>query len=534
MAADLAVVGARITTLDPERPLATALAVRDGLIVAVGDDAEVRSACDESTTFLDGTGAVVTPGLTDGHQHLFQGAEVARGVDFDRVADLEGIRSALAAERRRVGPGAWINGFALEYAAFGGRSYHHELIDAAAGDGPMLVHALDMHTAFANAEALRIAGVDGPRRFPDGASIVCDERGRPTGELRERAAADVVLERIPTPTYDEKLAWYADAIRQQNAVGITGIHLMDGGPQTADLLGELETAGTLAMRVALHYFIDPAIEPALADQLTRGPVRRGRRWRADGAKFMIDGVVETGTAWLEEPDTHGGGTAPMWPEPAAYARTVRRFHDAGFRVATHAIGDRAVREVLDVYAGLPDGAERHRIEHVETAPPATIARFAPQRVTASMQPIHMRWLKPNLSDPWSERLGPHRCAHAMPSGDLSAAGARVVLGSDWPVAPFDPRLGIFAAQLRRAPDLPDEGSIGASRPLTGAETLAGYTVNAARILGEGDVAGMLRPGYRADLVLWGDDPATCPPQDVTELPVLATVVDGEIVHRDGK
>lgn len=531
MPADLAVVGARITTLDPDRPHASALAVTDGSIVAVGDDAEVRALCDASTTVLDGRGAVITPGLTDGHQHLFEGAEVARGVDFDRVADLDGIRAALAAERERVGPGAWIQGFALEYAAFGGRPFHHELIDAAAGDGPMLVHALDMHTSFANAEALRVAGVTGPRQFPDGSSIVCDEGGRPTGELRERSATDVVHARIPEPSHEQRLAWYAEAIRWQNAVGITGIHLMNGDPALVDTLAELEAAGRLGMRVALHYFIDPDIEASLVDELTRGTKRTGRRWRADGAKFMIDGVVETGTAWLEQPDTEGGGTASMWPEPSSYSTTVRRFHDAGFRIATHAIGDRAVREVLDVYATLPGGARRHRIEHVETAPPETIARFAPMGVTASMQPIHMRWIKPDLSDPWSQRLGPHRCEHAMPSGEISAAGARVVLGSDWPVAPFDPRLGFFAAQLRRAPDLPDEGRVGNSRALTGTETLLGYTRNAAAMLDEGEVAGMLREGFRADFVLWGDDPAQCPAEDVTELPVLATVVDGEIVHR---
>lgn len=147
-----------------------------------------------------------------------------------------------------------------------------------------------------------------------------------------------------------------------------------------------------------------------------------------------------------------------------------------------------------------------------------------------MQPIHLRWMKPDLSDPWSQRLGTHRCAHTMRSGDLSAAGALVVLGSDWPVAPFDPRLGFFAAQLQRAPDLADEGAIGASRPLSGLETLAGYTTNAAIAIGEEQVAGILRPGYRADLVAWAEDPADCPP-DVVELPVLATVVDGLVAYR---
>lgn len=532
MRADLAIVGARVRTMDPALPWASAVAIRDGAIVAVGDDAEVRRECDASTRLIDGTGLVLTPGLTDGHQHLFQGAELARGVDFDRVDSLEGIRGALRGRRAEVGTGAWVLGFALAYEAFEGRAYHHTLIDEAAGDGPLLVYALDLHTAFVNAHALRLAGVDGPRNLGDGAIVVCDDAGRPTGELRERSAIDLVLRCLPTPTRQQRLAWYADAIARQNAVGITALHLMDGGPDTVGLLAELESAGLLNLRVALHHFVTPATSDDELAEIVACRSRAGRRWRADGAKFMIDGVIDTGTAWLEEPDTFGAGRDPMWPDPDAYRGRLRQVHDAGFRVATHAIGDRAVREVLDAYAGLPGGsAGRHRIEHIETAPDATVARFAPERVTASMQPIHLRWLKPDLSDPWSLRLDPRRCARGMRSGDLSAAGALVVLGSDWPVAPFDPRAGFFAGRLRRAPDVADERPIGASRPLNGEEVLAGYTINPARVLGEAQVAGRIRPGFRADLVGWGADPVTCPAADVMELPVLLTIVDGQVVHQ---
>jgi len=531
MPAELALFGADIRTMDPSRPHATAMAVSNGVIVAVGTDDEVRDACDAATQVLGEPGWAVTPGLTDGHQHLFMGAEVGRGIDFDRVDTLDEIRAMLAEERRRVGPGGWILGFAMEYSALGGLHFHHDLIDAAAGEGPMLVFALDLHTGFTNAAGLAIAGVSGARRFADGSSIVCDDLGRPTGELHERSAIDAVRVAMPVAGHDERIGWYRDAIARQNAVGITGVHLMDGGVETADLLEELEGDGGLNMRVALHYWVDPATDESVIEAITRGPVRSGRQWRADGVKFMLDGVIDTGTAWLEEPDTEGDGGSPMWPDIEQYRRTVRRVHDAKLRIATHAIGDRAIREVLDAYASLPAGPARHRIEHIETAPDSTIARFAPQGVTASMQPIHVRWLKPDLSDPWSQRLGTARCAHGMRSGDLSVSGALLVLGSDWPVAPFDPRLGIFAAQLRRAPDVGYAEMIGSRTALGAYETLAGYTTNAARAIGEDDVAGMLRPGYRADFVAWGEDPVKCRTVDVTELPILATVVDGRVVYR---
>jgi predicted amidohydrolase YtcJ len=250
--------------------------------------------------------------------------------------------------------------------------------------------------------------------------------------------------------------------------------------------------------------------------------RSGRLWRADGAKFMLDGVIDTGTAWMEEPDAFGDNTEPLWPDPGAYSRRVGQLHAAGLRVATHAIGERAVRHVLDSYAALPGGAHgRHRIEHIETAPDALISRFAPEAVTASMQPVAM---------PWSARLTPEQCDHGWRVGDLSAGGALVVLGSDWPVGHFDPRLGLYMARVRRAPDAEDPRPIGATRPLSGADALAGYTVNAWRAVG-GD-GGVLRPGAPADFVVWQEDPVDCSPAALVGLPVLLTVMDGRIVHRD--
>ena len=188
MPADLAIVDVSIRTLDPAAPTAEAIAVKDGVIVAIGTTPEVREACDATTRVLSGPGWHVTPGLVDGHQHLIMGAQIGRGVSFDRVATLDRVRDLLREERRRIGPGEWLRGYAFEYAALGGLEFHHSLIDDAAGDGPMLLHSLDVHTGVANAEALRIAGVTGSREFPDGSFIVLDDAGRPTGELREMSA----------------------------------------------------------------------------------------------------------------------------------------------------------------------------------------------------------------------------------------------------------------------------------------------------------------------------------------------------------
>ncbi|HET7018512.1 MAG TPA: amidohydrolase [Streptosporangiaceae bacterium] len=531
MAAELAVISTTVRTMDPARPIADAIACTDGVIVAIGGD-DVRRACDATTQVIDGSGGTLTPGLVDGHQHLFMAAERRRGVDLSGARGLDEVRARLRAGREQAGPGAWLLGYGAEYASFPGAQFHYQALDGAEGPGPMLIWTFDMHSALVNAQALRIAGVTGPVRFADSGEVVCDDNGQPTGELHEWSAMDLVGEHIPAPTPQQRRSWYVEALRAQNAVGLTGQHLMDGGPHTTGLLAAMEADGQLTQRVKLHHFIYPTTSDDEFDEIIASKDRQGRFWRADGAKFMMDGIIDTGTAWLEEPDVHGDSTGPMWPQPEAYARRVQQLHRAGFKIATHAIGDRAVRNVLDTYAALPGGSlGRHRIEHIETAPDSTITRFAPEMVTASMQPIAMQWVEPDRSDPWSARLDAQRCDHGWRVGDLSAGGALVVLGSDWPVGHFDPRLGFFAARMRRGPDAADPRPIGATRPLTGEETLAGYTVNAAKATGDSQRAGQLRPGFDADFVLWGADPVTCPADSLTELPVLLTVTGGQIVHR---
>ena len=529
MPADLALVDVSIRTLDPARPFASAVAVKDGRIVAVGDTDEVRDACDATTRVLSGNGWHVTPGLVDGHQHLLMGSQIGRGISFDRVKDLDRVRALLRAERERVGPDGWVMGYAFEYAALGGLAYHHELIDDAAGPGPMFFFSLDVHTGFTNAEGLRRGGVTGTHQFPDGSIVVLGDDGLPTGELREMSAMQLVLGQRPEASESELMSWYAEVIAAQNAVGITGLHNMDGGRETLAAYEALEAAGLLTMRIRQHNWVDPSDDKDALDDIASHRDLTGRMWTANSLKFMLDGVIDTGTAWLEEPDTHGAGCDPMWPDIEHYRRTIKRFHDAGFFITTHAIGDRAVREVLDAYAAAGGSNGRHRIEHIEAPSPESQRRFQSERVHASMQPVHLRWINPDMSDPWSERLGVHRCAHTMPSGEILAMGANVVLGSDWPVAPYDPRLGFFAAQRRRAHDVDDLRPLGTSRPLTGLETLEGYTVNAAKV--DGGDGGVIRVGAPADLVAWGDDITAVSPEDVIGLPVHLTVVDGRVAHQ---
>jgi hypothetical protein len=259
---------------------------------------------------------------------------------------------------------------------------------------------------------------------------------------------------------------------------------------------------------------------------------RGERWKGGTAKFFIDGVIDSGTGWLYEPDALGEGRDPFWPDPAHYRAAVRYFATRGFRCATHATGDRGVREALDAYraAGAAPGV-RHRIEHIETLQPQDLPRFAAEGVVASMQIQHMAWLEPDRSDNWSRRLGGgERCDRAFPLRSLRASGAAFSLGSDWPVARYDPRIGLACTRLRRPPGERDRAPYD-DEALDGLAALEGYTAGAAYVASDEDRLGRIRPGYCADLTVLAEDPVDCDADALPDLPVLMTVVDGEIVHR---
>jgi predicted amidohydrolase YtcJ len=249
------------------------------------------------------------------------------------------------------------------------------------------------------------------------------------------------------------------------------------------------------------------------------------------AKFFVDGVIDTGTGWLCEADSEGDGLAAFWPDVERYHRAVHLFAARGFQCVTHATGDRGVREALDTYraAGAAPGV-RHRVEHIETIQPDDLPRFAAEGVVASMQAQHMMWLDPDRSDNWSHRLGPDRCDRAFMIRSLRESGAVVALGSDWPVARFDPREGMAAARLRRPPRHPDRAAYD-DQAIDGLAALEGYTTHAALTGGDGDRLGRLAAGYGADVTVMAEDPVTADPDDLAVMPVMLTVVDGDVVFR---
>jgi predicted amidohydrolase YtcJ len=531
VSADLAIVNCRIRTLDPSRPAAAAVAIADGLILAVGDTAEIGELFDAKTEVIDGAGRALVPGLVDSHQHGVSASDVARGADLTGAKDLKEIQRRLARERERVGDGAWVLGWGADYASLGHGDLSFELLEEAVKGQPALVRTVDVHTGLASRRALELANVTAPVDLGDGSVVVCHE-GVPTGELREHSAIQLVARAVPKATGDEARAAAAEALRKAASFGITAVHQMDGATEKFEILRDLEERGDLDVRVIIPVWQHP--ESGENETLANFDLamRKGRLWRGGVVKFFLDGVVDTGTAWLCEPDTNGLGRDAFWPDLDRYGEAVRRYSAAGLQCATHAIGDAAVRCALDAYRAAPAvPGVMHRVEHIELLQDEDVRRFAQQGVAASFQPIHMQWLEADGLDRWSSAVGPHRARRAFRWGELVRSGAVVAFGSDWPVADRDPRLGMAWARLRRpprsdrAPWLPEQ-------VITGLQALACYTIGPARATGEESVAGRIAPTYRADLAGFAEDPVDCHADDLPDLPVWLTVVDGRVVWRD--
>lgn len=528
--ADSILTGALVHTLDPAAPgpsRVQAVAVKDGTIVAVGEPAQVAADWrGAGTTVHDLQGATLTPGLTDGHLHPVMGASSFTGLDLSACRSVADLRSALAGAVRDTTRGEWITGYGLDHNAFEGATVSNALIDDVLDGIPALLLLYDAHSALAGSAALRAAGIDGPRSFASRSEIVCDPSGTPTGHLLEDGAIGLVRRVMPVADLGERRARVLELLQSMAAVGLTGGHVMDCEGDSLELVAGIDDL-PLRLRIApwaMPGDIDAQVEHLLALRGTGGP-----RWSVDAVKFFVDGTVEGGTAWLERADCHGQGTDSFWHDPADYTRAVRRLDAGGMQTATHAIGDAGVRHALDTLAGAARTV-RHRIEHIETLPYEQIRRFAELDVAASMQPTHTAYTRADQSDQWSLRLGPERAGRAWCCRDLRDTGATLVLGSDWPIAHFDPRQVLATAQLRRLPGTDSEPVLPA-QGLTALMALEGMTSHAAHATGQGHIAGRIAPGHRADLTAFAVDPLTAPPDELADAPIRLTMVDGAVTHR---
>lgn len=528
----LLVTAARIHTMDPAHPQVQALYVEGTRIVAVGDlDALDRA--HPGVQRVDLGAATVLPGLIDAHGHV-----LGLGLALSR-ADLVGTRDRTevlarlkAHEKTLPGEDGWLLGRGWDQNDWPGDKGFPTAadLDAAFPDRPVVLERVDGHATWVNSAAMRKIGrdLDGDWQ-PDGGRIERDSAGKATGILVDGASA-LIEHKVPPLTAAMRKHAYELAFQQLVAAGLTGVH--DAGTSAEDLavLKQLADARQLPLRLTTMADGDGV---ALA-QLCAG----GRYAHASGrlqmrtVKLYADGALGSrGAALLDEySDAHGNRGLLVMSEPAlrtAMGKAAR----CGVQVATHAIGDRANRLVLDLYAELGgEGLEdrRWRIEHAQVLDPADLGRFASLGVIASMQPTHA------TSDmPWAaDRLGGERVLGAYAWRDLREAGTRLALGSDFPVESHKPLLGLVAAVSRQDLEGQPAGGWYPNQRLTTYEAIRGFTADAAWAGFAEREVGQLKVGMRADFVVLGRDPfAVEHAADLAQIAVEQTWVDGVAVYR---
>lgn len=534
---DLIIVNGKVFTGEGDDASAEAVAVQGNKVLRVGSNREIQRLARAQTTVIDARGGSVLPGFNDAHLHLLGGGLALDQVNLDGATTIEAVEETIRAWAEANPADGWIRGRGWLYAPFDNGLPTRQLLDRLVPDRPAYLVSYDGHTGWANSAALEAAGITRRTPNPANGTIVRDGRGEPTGVLKE-AAMDLVSQALPAPTHDEQLAALRAAMVEANRVGVTSALNAGGTAEDLGLLDELRRRGEMTVRVYQALTVDGAATTADLDALdeVRARYADDPLLKAGVAKVFADGVVETRTAALLEPYADAPGDAGALAMPAdTLAGLIAELDQRGWQIMTHAIGDAAVREVLDGYEAAaeanpePERGRRHRVEHIETPDPNDLARFAELGVVAGVQPAH--GAPPADGDPWAQHLGPERTARGWMSGSLLEKGATLVFGSDWPVVSLDPLRGIFVAVNRTTVEGEPDGGWTPDEKLGLADAIRAYTVASAWASFDDQRKGALERDMLADIVILSADIFALPPDRLLEAEVVTTIMDGKVVYR---
>ncbi len=524
--ASLVITGARVWTGDIENPWAEAVAVDGDTILAVGTAEDLAAYIGSETQVITVPGSMLVPGFIDTHVHFIDGGGALASVQLRDADSPEEFTRRIADFANTIEPGEWILGGTWDHENWGGALPRSDWIDGVTPDNPVWVYRLDGHMALANSLALKAGGVDADTPDIAGGEIDRDEDGRPAGVLKDNAMI-AVSAAVPPPS-DTLLDRQATAAMNYVAAnGVTSVHDMADWNSLATYR-RLEKRGELLTRI---YSVVPLPDwEKLRDEVASNGT--GTDWlKIGGLKGMMDGSLGSHTAAFFEPFTDKPDDVGLLIHDLDDMRDwVSAADDADLHVIVHAIGDRAIRDLLDIYLdAVEENGERDRrfrIEHAQHIHPDDIERFAIQDVIASMQPYHA------IDDGrWAERvIGPERIKTTYAFRSLIDAGARVAFGSDWYVAPATPIEGIYAAVTRRTIDGANPDGWVPEQKISVEEALTAYTSDAAYASFEEDRKGTIRAGMLADLVLLDRDLTAVSPETIPETQVLATIVGGKIVY----
>jgi predicted amidohydrolase YtcJ len=529
--ATLIVTNAAVYTVDKQHPKAEAVAVIGDRIVAVGSRAEIDLWRGPQTRVIDAGGKLLLPGFNDAHVHFIQGGAQLGQIQLNDAATPEEFAQRVAAQVANTPKGEWILGGRWDETKWAKPKLPtKDLVDPVTGDTPVFVERYDGHEALANSEAMKLAGATAKTAEIPGGVIVRDASGNPTGVFKD-AAMSLIYKAIPPITREQRLRAARGALKHAASLGVTSVQHMN--PEFADVAAysELAEKGELTTRI---YAVP--METEWRDQAKVG-IRHA--WgssslRLGAVKGYADGSLGSRTAYMFEPFADDPGNRGLLSDemhpPSAMRERLMQADAAGLQIRIHAIGDRAISMMLDIFGdvekehGYHD--QRFAIEHAQHMAQKDFERFAKLHVIASMQPYHA------IDDGrWAEaRLGHGRARYSYAWHSFLDHGVTLAFGTDWPVAPLDPIQGLYAAVTRATLDGKNPGGWIPEEKITLPEAIEAYTMGSAFAEFQERDKGSITPGKLADMVIMSDNIFDVKPEAIRNVKVQTTITGGKVVY----
>jgi predicted amidohydrolase YtcJ len=529
--ATLIITNATIYTVDKQHPRAEAVAVMGDRIVAVGSNAEIDLWRGPQTKVIDVGGKLMLPGFNDAHVHFIQGGAQLDQVNLNDAATPQEFAKRIAAQVSKTPKGEWILGGCWDETRWPNQQLpSKELVDPVTGATPIFVERYDGHEALANSEAMKLAGVNAKTPDVPGGVIVRDANGNPTGIFKD-AAQQLINKVIPPMSHQQRMRAARRALEHAASLGVTSVQHMN--PEFADVAvySELAEKGELTTRI---YAVP--METNWHDQAKIG-IRRS--WgstylRLGAVKGYADGSLGSRTAYMFEPFADDSGNRGLLSDemnpPGAMRERLMQADTAGLQLRVHAIGDRAISMILDIFGDIEKEHgyhdQRFAIEHAQHMAEKDFQRFAALHVIASMQPYHAiddgRWAE--------KRLGHERARYSYAWRSFLDHGVPLAFGTDWPVAPLNPMLGLYAAVARATLDGKNPDGWIPEEKIKLPEAVEAYTIGSAFTEFQENEKGSITPGKLADMVILSDNVFDLKPEAIRNVKVETTIVGGRVAY----
>lgn len=543
--ATMIIHGGTIYTVDSIQATVSAVAIKENNIIFTGSFQDAKKFKNEQTKILNLEGKTMTPGLIEGHGHFMGLGYNELQLDLINTKSYQEIIDAVAERVKTAKPGEWIIGRGWHQSKWDsipdytvkGFQTHHRLSEVSP-DNPVYLWHASGHAGFANSKAMDIAGlnslsVEGIKSFEiEGGEVIVDISGSPTGIFNERAQ-QLIGKHIPENTSESDNKAFNLAIKACYKNGITGFHDAGIDRQTIALFDRMKSEDKMNIRI--YAMLTGWDKELLNEWYEKGVnIDPDHRFTIRSVKLNCDGALGSRGAWLlkpytDRPDHYGHETLPM----EMVKRTALNGLKHGFQVCSHAIGDRANREILDRYeAALNESSKqnvdhRFRIEHAQHLHPDDIPRFAELNVIPAMQAVHL-----SSDRPWAiDRLGEKRIKEgAYMWQDLLKSGVPIVNGTDVPVEPLNPIASFYASVSRKTLNKTPQGGYEPEQKMTREQALRSYTLDAAYGAFEENIKGSISVGKLADFTIYNQDLMTVDEDDILKTEIAMTIFDGEIVY----